>query len=149
MTVSPFFSPYPGGASLPMPAGELARKVDDLLISEGFIKDFLYVPPNHTMPAGYCVAGAINKILTGSHIYPRAQGEPGLFDSIYMFGALSDFARKFGAVAQQEFPYQWMSAVSRVIPQAQAPVDVSEMIAFNNHPHVGLADMRRVLMLMQ
>lgn len=134
----------------PVPVRDLAMQVDDLFTSHGFIKDFLYMPPDQDAPPGYCVAGAVNKVLTGSWSYPR-QGQFHPADPEYMHGPMQDFAIEFGAVAANEFPALWLNACMRVAPGTvnHAPTTVLNMVSFNNHPDVTLADMRRILMLMR
>lgn len=145
MTVTPYWLT----GIHPMPVRDLAMQVDDLLTREGFVKDYLYLPVTDGEPSGYCVAGAVNKILTGSWSYPRKY-DLSPADPAYTHGPMHDFALEFRAVASSEFPALWASAVSRVVQTTyDAPLPVLNMISFNNLPDVTLADMRRILMLMR
>jgi hypothetical protein len=131
--------------------------VDNLLRGAGFTKDTLYSPhptviDGREVPAGYCIAGAINKVLTGSHEYPRAEGSY-LLPMQHMNGTMGHFAARFCDIASKEFPALWMEAnifaPSSPVSSVDAHFLVNAMVRFNNLPAVTLADMRRVLILMR
>lgn len=136
---------------------ELAGEVDNLLRGAGFTKDTLYSPgptviAGREVPAGYCIAGAINKVLTGSHEYPRAPS-PFLVPVPYMNGIMGQFAVRFCDTASKEFPALWMEAnvlgPLYLMSSMDVHFHVNAMVRFNNLPAVTLADMRRVLILMR